>query len=383
MENTSIHPVKVPASDASNSLLGRVKRINRLFALTVLAPTVISTLYYGLFASDIYISESRFVVRSAQQRPQTSVIGALLSGSGFSRAQDDSYPVIDFIESRDALRELNANDYIRKAYSDGDLISRFHSGIDNSFEALWRYYGKHIATVTLDATSGIGTLQTRAYRAEDAERINEDLLQMSERLVNRMNDRAAKDTVAFSQNQVEIAMSKAKDAATALATYRNSHTVFDPDHQSTMQLQQVSALQTRLFAAQTQLAQLELVSPQNPQIPSLKTTISSLQEQINNVTGKVAGSKDSLSQKATTYARLQLDSQFADRQLTSAMAALENAKAEAERKQLYLERLVQPNTPDVATEPKRLRGIATTFVLGFIVWATLSLLIASIREHRD
>jgi len=65
------------------------------------------------------------------------------------------------------------------------------------------------------------------------------------------------------------------------------------------------------------------------------------------------------------------------------MAALDGARADAQRKQLYLERLIQPNRPDVAIEPKRLRGIATVFVLGLVAWASLSLLLASVREHRD
>lgn len=129
--------------------------------------------------------------------------------------------------------------------------------------------------------------------------------------------------------------------------------------------------------------QLEAISPQNPQISALKSTIASLKQQIDSSTSSVAGNQNSLSHEATEYERLQLDSQFADKQLASTMASLENARQEAERKQLYIEELVQPNVPDVATEPRRLRGIATVFALGLVVWATLTLLIASIREHRD
>jgi len=115
----------------------------------------------------------------------------------------------------------------------------------------------------------------------------------------------------------------------------------------------------------------------------LKTSIEELQRQIRTATQGVAGGHNSLSQKASDYARLQLDSQFGDKQLASAMATLENARGEAEHKQLYLERLVEPNTPDVATEPKRLRGIATVFVIALVAWASVSLLLASVREHRD
>ncbi|MDN7443013.1 hypothetical protein QZM64_28015, partial [Burkholderia cepacia] len=118
-------------------------------------------------------------------------------------------------------------------------------------------------------------------------------------------------------------------------------------------------------------------------IPALKTSIATLEKQISTTTSDVTGGRGSLSQKAAGYARLQLDSEFADKQLASAMTGLENARAEAQRKQLYLERLVQPNTPDVAIEPKRLKSVFETFALGMMVWGVLSLLLSGVREHHD
>lgn len=74
---------------------------------------------------------------------------------------------------------------------------------------------------------------------------------------------------------------------------------------------------------------------------------------------------------------------FADRQLAAAMTSLEQARNEALRKQLYLERIVQPSLPDVAVEPRRLRGVGATFLLGLVAWGILSMLIAGVREHQD
>ena len=240
-----------------------------------------------------------------------------------------------------------------------------------------------MVTVEFDSTSAITTLQVRSFSSQDAIKINESLLELSEHLINRMNERAAKDMVQFARAEVDAAAAKAKDAAAALAAYRKSNTVFDPDRQSALQLQQVTTLQAQLFSAQTQLSQLQAIAPQNPQIPVLKTNIAAVEKQIQEATGGVTGGKGSLSDKAANYTRLQLDSQFADKQLASAMAALENARAEAQRKQLYLERLVQPNQPDVAVEPKRLKRIFEIFALGMLVWGVLSLVLAGVREHHD
>lgn len=41
-------------------------KVNRLFLACVVAPTLLSSVYYGLIASDVYVSESRFVVRAPE-----------------------------------------------------------------------------------------------------------------------------------------------------------------------------------------------------------------------------------------------------------------------------------------------------------------------------
>jgi capsular polysaccharide transport system permease protein len=79
--------------------------------------------------------------------------------------------------------------------------------------------------------------------------------------------------------------------------------------------------------------------------------------------------------------RLLLEKEFADKQLAAAMAALEQARAEALRQQLYIERVAQPKVPDSSLEPDRLRGVLTTFVLGLLFWGIFSLLISGVREH--
>ena len=91
----------------------------------------------------------------------------------------------------------------------------------------------------------------------------------------------------------------------------------------------------------------------------------------------------SFSAQAPEFERLALQSEFADKQLGVALAALESARSEAARKQLYLERLVQPSLPDKAMEPRRVRSIATVFLFGLLAWGMGSLILAAIREHGE
>ena len=146
----------------------------------------------------------------------------------------------------------------------------------------------------------------------------------------------------------------------------------------------MSKLQDELIATKTQLAQIRDLTKDNPQIGSLQTKLNTLQAEINSETAKVAGGGDrSLSSKSADYERLALDRTFADKQLSVALTSLEQARNDAQRKQLYLERIVQPSAPDMAVEPRRLRSVFATFVLGLVAWGILSMLVAGVREHQD
>ena len=366
------------------NLKARLTRANTIFWITVAIPTVLAAIYFGLIASDVYISESRFVVRSPQRQAPTG-LGALFTGTAFSRSQDDTYSVHDFVLSRDALKVLDEQLALRKAYSsnDADFINRF-PGVDwdDSFEAFHRYYRKHV-TIEYDTVSSITILKVRAFTGDDAKKINDLLLKMGERLVNNLNDRSRQDLIKTAEVEVAVGEEKVKQAAVALAGFRTNQTVFDPDRQSTMQLQGVARLQDEVVATETQLNQIQRVSPSNPQVGSLKNRVETLRRAIANETAKVAGAGASLTSKSGAFERLALEKTFAEKQLAGSLAALESAKSEALRKQLYLERLVQPNLPDKSAEPRRLRSIFMIFVLGLVAWGVISLLVASIKEHAD
>jgi len=367
-----------------NDVLGRLRNLSWLFILTVVAPTILSIFYFGLIASDVYVSEARFVVRSPEKQ-SGGALGLVLKSAGFANAGEEVYAVQDFALSRDALHALNKNNAIVNAFSSPqvDFINRFgYLSFDDSFEELYRYYQKMVRAQQ-NTTSSITTLTVRAYTAEDAYRFNEHILSLSEALVNKLNQRAQRDLIGFAQNEVGVAEERAREAAVQLAVYRNQEAVVDPEKQAQVQFQLVSKLQDELISTRSMLAQMRKVAPENPQIDVLQARASSLESDIKRETANVAGGNRSLAGKASRYQRLWLESQFADRQLASAMASLEEARNEAQRKQIYLERIVQPNKPDIAMEPRRIRGILATFVLGLVACGILSMLLAGLREHQD
>lgn len=377
-----MNPPNSITSRLNPSSLRQSWQSHRLFWFTVALPTLAAIVYFGFIAADVYISESRFVVRSPE-RQTASPLGILLKGTGFTRSLDDSYTVHDFMLSRDALRALDEKLKLRAAFNKGDMFSRF-PGLDwdDSFENMHRYYQKMVG-VQLDPISSIATVTVRAFSTEEAQKINQHLIEMSEALVNQLNERGRQDMIRFAANEVAEAEKKAKLAALTLARYRNEKGVIDPEKQSAVPLQQIAKLQDELIATKSQLAQLQMLTKENPQIPVLNKRVQMLETEIELESGRVAGGSRSLASKAAEFQRLALEKEFADKQLASALASLEQARNEAQRQQLYLERITQPNLPDAAMEPRRLLAILAVFVLGLIAWGVLSMLIAGIKEHQD
>lgn len=340
-------------------------------------------MYYGFIASDIYVSESRFVVRSPD-KPSAAGLGVLLkSAAGFSNAGDEIYAADEYLQSRDALRALNKDNAVVGAYASKNIsvFDRFNPfGTDGSFEDLYEYFRKRLG-VNYESSSGITALTVRAYAPQDAQNFNRRLLELAEDTVNRLNRRGRTDVVQMSEQEVQDAEEAARRAALDLAQFRDASGIIDPEKQAAVQLQMISKLQDELIGARTQLLQLRAIAPENPQIPVLQVRVAGLDREIARQLGLVAGSRRSLSATAARYQRLQLEREFADKRLAAAMTSLQDARAEARRKQAYVERIAQPSLPDKAEEPKRLRGIFATFMLGLVAWAILTMLLAGVREH--
>jgi capsular polysaccharide transport system permease protein len=355
-----------------------------LLLITVLLPTLFAIVYYGFIASNMYTSESRFVVRSPQRQQSSSVLGSILSGSIFARSQDEAYAVHNYILSRNALIELDKSLNLRESFASkgNDILTRFPTPFsDDSFEALYRYYQSHI-DIVYDNTSGITTLRTTSHSPELSKLMNNQLLAISEHLVNDINERARSDLLQYASSELQQAQLRAKEASVAVAAFRGQRSVFDPEKQASLQIQQLSKLQDDLLATKTQLAQIKSLSPDNPQIPVLQGRSNLLQTEINNETSRVMGRGDaSLAGKTADFERLSFDKVFADRQLASALLALESARNEGLRKSLYLETIVSAIAPDQASEPKKLRMILLILAFGLLLYAVLSLIVAGIREH--
>ena len=363
-------------------MIARLKSLVSPALLVVTIPTLIAILYYGLLAEDVYISESRIVVRQPTQASR-SALDAALDKTGFGAANEGNNTVIAYLQSRAALDEADRDGGLKQAYSDPELFWFDRFGMfGESDEEFYRYFQKQL-DVQEGSTTQVLTIRVRAFDPKQAQAINARLVEQSEALVNSLSERSQSDLIKVAEGEVEEAAAKARTAAVELAKYRNSSGIVDPVQESEVGLQMISKLQDELIAAQTRLRQLQTYTPDASQIPFLKTQVRDLEREIGEARGSLTGGRSSLSTTLTRFQELQVDAEFAEKQLAATRASLQEARAEARRKQAYLEKIAAPSLPDYPVEPRRLRSMLAAIVLGLLAWGVLSMLAIGVREHRD
>jgi capsular polysaccharide transport system permease protein len=363
-------------------------RKHPLFIWVVLFPSSLSVVYFGFIASDIYTSESSFVIRSPQQGSSAAAgLGSMISSAvgGFAEAPNDAMAVSDFILSRDALGEIN-DKFDLKAYFSHPDIDWFHRfglfDVKNSFENLYEYYQRRV-TIVLAPQGAITHLSVAVFEPEMALKINESLLELAEKKVNQLNDRARKDLIVHAEREVKEAEKRIMTAALALSEFRDTQEVMDPEMQTAFHFELIGKMQAELVATLTQLAQLQSLAPQSPTPISLELKAETLRGEIRRELAIIAGGDRSLSRIAAEFEEFAIEREFAQQQLSVALANLQSAKNEAQRQQLYIERIANPSLPDTATRPRRLYGIATTILVSLVSWGIISMLLAGVREHQN
>ncbi|MDB5972038.1 MAG: Capsular polysaccharide transport system permease protein [Hydrocarboniphaga sp.] len=358
-------------------------RTNRGWLIGVALPTLIAAFYYLVIASDLYASEARFVVRSPSHAAVSSGIAGLLQSGGIGSGQGDVYTVQDFATSRDAVAALSRHVDLRALFGrkDADFVARYPNLLDDSSEEdLHRYFQRRVQLI-YDTTTGISTLTAKAFRPDDAQTLARLVLDESEALVNRLNERSRVNAVHDAEEQLQIAQGQTAEAESELLAYRNRESLLNPGEASTAMFKNLSALQGELSAARVRLSEIEHRAPDSPMRSELQERIGALQRQIADERAHLAGKGGSMAPKLSEYRLLELRQEFTSKQLASTLASLEAARAEARRQQIYLDRVVEPSLPDKALYPQRGRDVLIVLISCFLVYSIGSLLIAGVREH--
>ncbi len=383
VEDSRLPPRLPPKRQKQRSLLPR--SVKGWFMLLVVLPSLFVGAYYTFYAADLYESESRLLVRSragsANPGGAASAIAAATGGGGRG-GMDEARAVAAYIDSVDALAGLRRTIDLIAIWRrpEADLVSRLQAE-DPKAESLLRYYRRRV-NVNYDIETNITTLRVQAYRPGDAKQIADALIMLSEDLVNRFSARSAADQLRVAREEVEIAERRVIAAREALNTFREREQALDPTRAAGAAVENVTRLEGLLAQTRAELQEKRaFMRPDNPQIQVLNNRIAALIAQVGAERARSTRGEEGLTQQLSGYERLQLEREFAEKQLTSAISSLESTRADAQRQAVFLLRVVEPSLPERANYPRAVFNTLTVFAGLTVLFGIGWLLIAGAREH--
>lgn len=375
-----VGPLRDEPDNAGRTRKTVLGRIPMAFLVVVVVPTLLAAIYYLFIVTPRYVSEARFVVRAAAQE-QPSSLGLALQSAGVTPSSTDAFVVHEWIVSRDAYTFLGKRYDLPKilAPTRADVLSKPDPA---SREALYNGFKKRV-TVGYDGASAISTLRVEAFTANDAQSLANSLLDGGEGLVNELNERSSSRAVSEAQEAVEAAEARWRGLQARMVSYRNREGIIDPESSAREGATLIGGLLATVANLKAERAQLASQAPQSPQLPLIDARIVAFERQIGLERDKIAGSANSLATKVGGYEGLAAEMALAEKSLAGARTAADGAASDARRQKLYLERVVAPNLPDVASQPKRWLSILSVLGSALMIYGIGWLVWAGLREHRQ
>jgi capsular polysaccharide transport system permease protein len=354
------------------------------FLMLVVVPTALAGFYYLLIAADQYVAEFRFGLRSAEPARADNTILLPVSAAPLQTAVD-SYAVAQYIGSRAIVDDLGRTLDLRRMFSApaADWPARLHLPV--TVEELVTYWQRQVDAF-FDPTNGTIVVRTRAFTPADALRLAQAVLASSERLVNELSARARSDALRDAEADVVTAEHRLDTALAHLRDYRDKQGLIDPHKAADANSALVGRLRDELVHAGANLATLRrFMAPDAPALKLLQARIDSLTAQQNAVESEATDTarthEQALSRLMGSYEELESERHFAETAYQHALEALDRARMNADRQQIYVADFVPPSLPEESLYPRRWRSPGLVFLATFVVWAIGSLTVRSIKDH--
>lgn len=360
-------------------------QVRRQITRAVIAATLLAIAYWGVIASDRYVSEAHVIIQRTDVAGGTSMdFGSLLSGGAGSN-KTDQLLLRDFLLSLDLLNKLDAKLDLRTHFSNWkrDPLSRMWFK-DASQEKFHQYFLSRVS-VEFDDYAGVLVIKAQGYDPETARAISVMMVEEGERAMNQLAHRLAKEQVTFVEKQAAESAIKLQVARNALLSYQNQKGMVSP--QATAEtlaatINRFEAQRTELQARRgTLLGYLSLKAPAvvelDMQIEAIEKQIEKEQERLTSPDGRP------LNLTVEEFQRLEMEALFAQDVYKTALVSLEKSRVEATRTIKKVSVLQNPTLPQYPMEPRRIYNIIVFILVTLLLAGVIHLLAAIIRDHKD
>jgi len=354
--------------------------------LMVALPVLLTSLYLVVLAKPQYASETGFVVRQDESVSAGQMLGGLSQVLGTPSASNSDL-LFEFIQSQEIVRRIDAElDLVGHYTQFWPLDPVYSIPPDVTIEKLSRFW-RQMTRITYDKSSGVIMVEVRARDADMAQRIAREIVAQSEAMINTLNAQARRDSIANAEADLEQALTDLRSAREALVAFQARTQILDPQADIQGRMGVVANLQQQLAQAMVDLdLLLQATDASDPRVRQLDRRIRAIEERIageraSYSSNGTAQDDDSYPSLLATYEGLRVDVQFAEEIYHVSLTALNQARAAAERQQLYLATFIAPTVAETDEYPRKLLLVALTAFFGLLAWSVGALVYYSLRDR--
>lgn len=382
----STHKVKLLAS----SLRACTAKFNlawiqqHLAWIVIAAPMALLVIYLVIFSQPRYMSESQVAVKRPSDIEGASLNVGLLLGASNPSSTEDSLYLKEYINSADMLKVLDKQLNFHDAWSHSGLDFIYHLSKDTTAEQFLNYYRDRISVIFDDKT-GLLTIQTQGFTPEFSQRFNKAVLKESERFINELSHKIARDQQNFAQEELRQARVRLDKSKAELLNYQNQNNILDPEVSATAATSLVMTLQGKKVELEAELRNLlSYLREDAPQVISIRNSVKALQAQIDAEQNKITAPGDKkLNSMAADFDEIKARVTFDTEIYTMAIKAIEKTRLEAARKLKVLSVISSPQQPEESSFPRCGYLLASWLLVCCLLFGTIKLLLAVIEDHKD
>ncbi|SFM52617.1 capsule biosynthesis protein [Methylobacterium pseudosasicola] len=330
-----------------------------LFALCFVVPTLAGALYYGLIASDRYVTEVKFAIRPSIGTADKAAPDAVGTNAGVvnSTVAQDTLITQEYVLSRPMLEAIEAQLPIREWFGRDSVDFASRLDPEKPIEKALRYWKRRVS-IDVESASGIMGLTVEAFDPDESLAIAQAILNDAEQMLGNLSMPARQDALVESTRELKIAQDRVAKLEIAQTDLRNREGLLDAEKSNEANLKLVSELRgARInLAVQLSIGQRDL-GPESRRIIDIKQQIKDLDDNIARIerqaTGQDPNQKRQLASALTRFEALEHERKGAIKYAEEVRKAYDRARILVARQPQFFNMITAPVKANSATEPRR------------------------------
>ena len=364
-----------------NKLETKQRLLRVKFVLYVVLPTLLLALILKLNVTPLYSSTS-IVAVSSQGNSKNYSIAGVLSGTGGSDTQSDTYMAYEYIKSRAMMYELEMYNNFISNYS-GDSIDFIYRLRDVSAFGLSKSdQMSRFVDASIDVQTGLVTLEVKAKSKKEAIELSNLIIKKTEKHINALSDNLYNSKVKNEELAVADSRKNILEAQAELLDLQISSGEQNPEEHIANVYKKISKLEEQVIHFQSKILEAKVAGlgktkPILNMIENEEQMTRLIKQYRKKLVISKSGKGDTLNSLLNDFAMAKLEVKIAEEMLSASLQSLAQVRRDAANSKSVFQVVVPPSVADQNQHP----NIIKSMFVAFLIFTSLFFFIRVIKSY--